>query len=158
MIDFKSHPRLPRTTESTIYEIVTAVLLIAMWGIIMRIYVTTTGEIPTHFNISGQPDGYGSKGNLIVMGVVATSCAALFTVGSYYPKQLVNVPIRIDTPHKLQIMSRMCRQLGVEMVLMFLLIVLSMGGILDIGYNVEILVGIMILDIVFSCIEANRSK
>lgn len=157
-MNIKNQPRLPRTTESKIFEAAAVVLLIIMWAIILHICTTITGDIPTHFDANGVADGYGGAGDAILIGVVGTFCTLLFIIGSYYPKWVVNVPVRIDTPRKVALMSRMCRVLGIEMTLMFIFIILTIGEYVANNSIINVIITVAFATALGFCIAATRSK
>lgn len=150
-------PRAPRTTEAKIFEGVAVVLLLIMWAIIVRLCTTQTGDIPVHFDMKGNANGYGNAGDVILVGAVGTLCVLLFMIGSYFPKWLVSVPIRIDTPHKLEIMTRMCRVLGIEMGVLFICIALIMGNYINSNYAIQTLVVVLFATIFGFCKYAQKA-
>lgn len=158
MMDIKSKSRLPRTTESKIFETVTALLLLLFWALTLRLYLNSPDVIPTHFDIDGTPNGYGGRGDLILIGVVGTFSALLFTIGSYFPKWLINVPVRIDTPRKTLIMARMARVLSIEMIFFFAAIVLAMNYKIDTNVSLSVMLAVIFATILGFCIAAVRSK
>lgn len=158
MINIKHPQRLPRTKEAKIFEAVTVILLLIMWTIVLRICTTHASMVPTHYDINGVADSYGGTGDVILISIVGTLSALLFTIGSYYPKWLVNVPVRIDTPRKVALMSRMCRVASIEMALMSIVIALSMGEYIHMGNLINIMLIIVFATILGFCIAAVRSK
>jgi len=53
-----------------------------MYVLVIYVFVELPQKIPTHFNVEGQPDAFGSKGNLLIMLVVATLLFAVITLVS----------------------------------------------------------------------------
>lgn len=123
----KGKTRMPRTKEGTLFEAVTALLLVLMWAIIARTHASATTAIPTHFDLFGNADGYGDSSTLVTFGLFGTACALLFTLGAYFPKWLVSMPVRVSTPRQYFLVSRMVRVIGVELVLMHIVLTLRMG-------------------------------
>jgi uncharacterized membrane protein len=51
-------------------------------------------RIPTHFNLAGQPDGWGSHSTLFLLPVVASALYLLITLGGLLPASF-KAPIRV---------------------------------------------------------------
>lgn len=57
-----------------VVEILSYVLLVASFIVCIRFIVTSTGDVPTHFTLSGEPDGYGPAAVYIIMPVAMFLC------------------------------------------------------------------------------------
>lgn len=57
----------------------------------LSIYAGLPETIPTHFNLSGEPDGWGSKSTFIMMIVIGLLCSGSCLLLSRYPR-IFNVP------------------------------------------------------------------
>jgi len=81
-------------------------------------------RIPTHFNASGQPDGYGSPAMLLVFPIIAVVLYLLMTLVSRFPAAF-NFPVRV-TPLNRQRLEElalgMIAWLKAEVVIFFSLI------------------------------------
>src|SRR5581483_10233731 len=76
---------LPRTPFETLLEVLTLlgvimVLAITVWG-----YIALPTTIPTHYNIQGAPNAYGSKASLLTLPILTICLAVLLTVLSRFP-------------------------------------------------------------------------
>ncbi len=78
---------LPPTTRETGVQIATAVVLIMAWVMAALYYRDLPDTITTHFNFSGQVDGYGHKKTIFVMPGVATIIAIILALLSQIPHQ-----------------------------------------------------------------------
>ncbi len=78
---------LPPTTRETGIQVATAVVLILAWVMAAQYYQELPDTIATHFNFSGQADGYGSKKTIFVMPGVATIIAVALALLSQIPHQ-----------------------------------------------------------------------
>ena len=71
-------------------------LLLLTWAITAFAILGPNGlpaRIPTHFNASGQPDGWGAPGMLWVIPLIATVIYLLMSLVSRYPSSF-NFPMR----------------------------------------------------------------
>jgi uncharacterized membrane protein len=86
--------KLPYTATEIAVQLATAALLICAWGMAWHFQRTLPETIPTHYNFSGQVDGYGSSKTLFVMPGIATVVAILLALLSQIPHQF-NYLVRI---------------------------------------------------------------
>jgi uncharacterized membrane protein len=78
-------------------------------------------RIPKHFGISGEPDGWGDKSNLLVLLLVGAGLYALLTLLSFFP-QWGNYPWEIteeNAPRQYRITRSMLCWLKMELVWLF---------------------------------------
>lgn len=76
---------LPLTTREKGIQVATAIALILAWVMAAQYYRDLPDTIATHFNFSGQADGYGSKKTIFVMPGVATIIAVALALLSQVP-------------------------------------------------------------------------
>ncbi|MCL6444773.1 MAG: DUF1648 domain-containing protein [Alicyclobacillus sp.] len=81
------------------YVFITAGATIVLVNIIYTCYVwmLLPNTIPTHFSVSGQPNQWGGKGNVIPLPIISLLLYALFIVFRRFP-WLMNYPVAV-TPH-----------------------------------------------------------
>ena len=89
----ESRPKiqLQLTTADRFVESLGWASLISLWAFILLNYSSLPETIATHFNISGQPDKYGSKGSILILPIIATVMFIGLTVLNRYP-QIFNFP------------------------------------------------------------------
>jgi uncharacterized membrane protein len=78
-------------------------------------------RVPTHFDLAGQPNGWGSPSGLLLLPVVAAALYLLLTVGSQFPASF-KFPIRVTAGNRprLEALSRqMLAWLKVDLVCLF---------------------------------------
>jgi uncharacterized membrane protein len=78
-------------------------------------------RIPKHFGISGEPDGWGGKPNLLALLLVGAGLYVLLTILSFFP-QLGNYPWEIteeNAPRQYRITRSMLSWLKMELVWLF---------------------------------------
>ena len=81
-----------------ILEVVALVLVLFTWGFTGYAIVGPDPlpvRIPTHFNLAGQADGWGSPGALWMVPVVATVIYLLMSLVARYPSSF-NFPMRVS--------------------------------------------------------------
>lgn len=114
---------IPLTADITI-EILAYTALIALWIFVLVIYSELPGEIPTHFDISGKADGFGSRETIFLAPAI---CTALFIFMSIIQRKphWFNYAVEI-TPENAQkqytIAVKMIRLVKLSVVLIFGLI------------------------------------
>lgn len=59
-------------------------------------------RIPTHFNLAGQPDGWGSPSSLLLLPAVAAGLYLLITLAGLLPARF-NAPIRATAENRAQL-------------------------------------------------------
>lgn len=60
--------------------------------------------IPIHFGINGQPDGYGGKGNILVLLFVCAGVYGLISFCQRFP-QTWNIPVKITEQNREKVYS-----------------------------------------------------
>lgn len=104
------------------------ILLFASWILAAYAYVVLPETIPTHFNMTGEPDGYGSKISLVLLPLLSTVTFVGMTFLNRKP-EIFNYPAKI-TPDNAAFhyrnATRMIRWLKLSIVLIFLMILVAM--------------------------------
>lgn len=109
------------TTADKMVELLGWLILLALWGWTFTHYSTLPDTIPTHFNASGEADGFGSKASIIGLPLISTLLFIGLTVLNRYP-HIFNYPTAItqDNAFRLYTLAtRMLRYLKLVLVLVF---------------------------------------
>ncbi len=85
----------PRSTLDWILEFVSAAALIGAASDVAMHWSLLPDRIPTHFGVSGNPDGWGGKNMLLLLLALTLAVAILLTVAESY-QRLINIPISVD--------------------------------------------------------------
>lgn len=117
---------LPRTIESTIFDVFMALEVLVVWIIAAWLYIRFD-KVPTHFNAAGQADAWGSHGALLFIVLIFTFCMGLLAYSAYHPKY-VNTPFLLRTMEEHLLNARLIRIMALIIGLLFILIVMKMGG------------------------------
>mgnify|MGYP006362724823 FL=1 len=77
------------TLELTIidktFEILGWISILAIWVLTISNYRNLPDTIPIHYNVAGQADGFGGKGNILVLSLVATILFVGLTILNKFP-------------------------------------------------------------------------
>ncbi len=109
------------TTADKLVDLLGWLILLALWGLTISHFSTLPDTIPTHFNASGEADGFGSKASIIGLPVIATLLFVGLTVLNRYP-HIFNYPTAITEDNALRLYTlatRMLRYLKLVLVLVF---------------------------------------
>lgn len=86
--------KIESQTGDNLLEIGAIAALIFTITYVIINYAQMPARIPTHFNFSGQVDGYGDKSSLLFLPVVPVFLYTLFTIINRYP-HVFNYPVKI---------------------------------------------------------------
>lgn len=115
--------RVYRTTEGTIFECVAAVIIVVMWALIAYYFKDLPDWIPTHFDMTGNADGFASKHTLWILGIIGTLTTTLLLFSAYHPR-FMNLPVKVTKPVHIAMAIRMLRIICIIIALLFVDIVL----------------------------------
>lgn len=116
--------KIEATSTDKILEIIGLVLLIAFWCLTIINYAKLPEIIPTHYNGMGEADGFGGKGNILILPIIATILFIGLTKLNKYP-HIFNYPTKITQENALEQYTnatRMMRILKLVIVVIFGLI------------------------------------
>lgn len=112
--------KLPRTLESTIFEVVWVAVTVATWIVILRETKSVEEPVPTHFDLEGNPNGYSSLLVFyLIMALLSAGSAFLMFYVAYRPR-LVNVGtknIQKDSVRQLKLKGQFGRVLAILLAL-----------------------------------------
>ena len=93
--------------RKVIYLIMNIIGFLALLGSTVFLLVSWShipDQIPTHYNFAGVADGYGGKGSLIFMMVLAWFMFILITVLMRFPNTW-NMPVKVTAENKARLYS-----------------------------------------------------
>lgn len=93
--------------RKVIYLIMNIIGFLALLGSTVFLLVSWSqipDQIPTHYNFAGEADGYGGKGSLIFMMVLAWFVFVLITVLMRFPNTW-NMPVKVTAENKARLYS-----------------------------------------------------
>ena len=90
-------------------------------------------KIPTHFELNGEPNGFGGKGTLIVLLVVMVAITGLMYLSEMFPK-MWNLPVKITDANREFVYRTVKYFMEVETIIM---ITLLAGPIIAIVFSMN---------------------
>ncbi len=90
----------PKNPTEEWSDILSWTLLLFILIMTARLYNDLPDRVPTHFNVRGQVDGWGTKQSVWLLPAVSVLMFGLFQLSLRFPK-LINYPVRI-TPENAQ--------------------------------------------------------
>src|ERR1700689_3906812 len=84
-----------RSASDWVLEALALAALATIVGMVATHWAEFPAQVPRHFGISGNPDGWGKRNGMLLLPVTAIGLYILITVSSRY-QRLINVPIAID--------------------------------------------------------------
>ena len=93
--------------KEIIYLIMNIIGVLALLGSTLFVIIMWSqipDQIPTHYNFTGEADGYGGKGSLIFMMVLAWFMFILITVLMRFPNTW-NMPVKVTAENKARLYS-----------------------------------------------------
>jgi uncharacterized membrane protein len=100
---------IPRTASEVVGEIVALVATLAGLGYVLAVWSGLPDRVPTHFTLSGKPDGWGGKNTLLLLPLIAVVMYGLLTILARFPR-MFNYPVK-PTPAQLPFQYRLARWL-----------------------------------------------
>lgn len=131
-----------RTVEGTVFEVVASLAIVALWAAVVYMIVKSGGRpIPTHFDIAGNPDEYGSPYWLLLVGGVGTFIGGYYMLAAYHPTTWISMSFPVRTPRQIKHIVRWSRLMAVEVPLFC--IVLTFSGFEMISPLLKVMIFIM---------------
>lgn len=139
--------RLPYNKFQKVLEIVTIALILCEIVYVAIRYSRIGDKIPTHFDLAGNPDAWGSKATIFILLAVTIGLYILMTVCVFFPK-MWNVPVKVTEQNKGIITKYIINMVLLDKFLIvacfFYMLVCSMEGIaLGLWFTIFMLVSIL---------------
>jgi uncharacterized membrane protein len=112
------------TVVDRILEMVSLVLAVFLITLSVVFYFYLPEQVPVHFNVVGEADGWGSKRIALILSVFGIVVMAICSIAAYNYK-MVNLPFRLNPENLSQqvtLIGRMMRILSVLCGLLFITI------------------------------------
>ena len=155
--DIKS-VKVHRTFEGTIFEIAFAIVALVVWGLIIWMIHQASDIVPTHFDVSGKPNAYGSPSGIVIPSIIITIVAIGLMVTAYFPRH-INMPFKIANIQQVKLAIRSVRVMGITLLLMALAVaymMLGMGSPSPIP--IFAVIGLIIVEIILFTILIYKAK
>ena len=123
-------------------------VIICTWAYVGYAWMKLPAEIPTHFDVSGNIDGYGSKAVIFLLPVMMIVMFVIMTVTEHFPQSWNFRNIRITPQNQEQIYA-----LGKNMLLSMKLIIMLLFSFLTVmqtmGTGMPVIVMPVVLAVIF---------
>lgn len=166
--DMNERPKLKLelTTSDKALEILGWISMLAIWALTITSYTILPDTIPIHYNGAGQADGFGGKGNILTLPLIATILFIGLTILNKFP-HVFNYPTNITTDNALRQYTnatKMIRILKLVFVVVFGLIVLQTirnvkGETNGLGaWFLPLTLGLIFIPIIYFTIRSFKAK
>ncbi len=91
--------KLKHTKFQIFLEIISIIILIAMFAVLFLSWSNIPEKIPAHYNALGEIDRWGNKSELILLPVISVMLYLLLTVVCFFPS-IWNVPTAITDKNR----------------------------------------------------------
>ena len=136
-------------------------ILIMFWILTILNYSNIPGTIPTHFDLTGKPDGFGDKSSIFILPVISSVLYIGMTILNRFP-HIFNYPTKItnqNAERQYTIATKLIRYLKLVVVFAFssigLMTSLTANNILS-GLGIWFLplfMGLVFLPLIYSIIK-----
>lgn len=113
--------KIKLTLTDKLFERIGWLLLLISWGMTITSYSTLPDIIPIHYNGAGQADGFGGKGYIFILPLIATILFVGLTILNKFP-YIFNYPTQITAENALDQYTnatRLIRYLKFVIVIIF---------------------------------------
>lgn len=140
--------------------------LALLWAFVLKSYFQLPDQIPTHFNLSGVPDDYGSRYMILFLPGIATLLFIILSAINRRPERF-NYPITItpeNAAYQYQLASNLIRALRLAMPIIFGLVSVSTIGSSYsqlsplLSYLLPLILGCTILPLIIYLFLATRKE
>lgn len=141
------------TKRHLVLEILSYVLLLVCFIIAIVGMATLPDEIPTHFTMSGEIDGYGSPGTLLILPIIMLICNGMTSLIMHVmPPTMWNTPSKLkpqNAVRALQDMISMIAWMELEISVFTLFLTISIYRGKDAGSSIILFVGALTVTIIY---------
>ena len=126
----RDRKKKPITLSDRILELVAAAMAVVMLVLTGVLYSKAPDIVPTHFNFSGEVDGWEGKGFYWILAAIML-VGMIICASAAYNRKLVNLPIRLKEPvfyRQIGLISRMCRIMTIAFGFIWLAVLLAMSA------------------------------
>lgn len=117
--------KIKRTLTDKLLEVGGWVILALLWVVLILKYTNIPDTIPTHYNITGKPDGFGNKTTIFLLPILGTILFVGMTILNNFP-HIFNYPTKItnqNAERQYTIATKLIRYLKFIIILTFSTIV-----------------------------------
>ncbi len=165
-MDERPKLKIQLTTSDKVLEMIGWTSMLAIWVLIITSYSTFPAIIPTHYNGAGIADGFGGKGSILALPIIATILFIGMTILSKFPHTF-NYPTDVTANNALKLYTnatKMIRILKLVIVVIFALIILQTirnvkGEVNGLGvWFLPLTLALIFIPIIYFMIKSVRMK
>ena len=126
----RDRKKKPITLSDRILVLVAAAMAVVMLVLTGVLYSKAPDIVPTHFNFSGEGDGWEGKGFYWILAAIML-VGMIICASAAYNRKLVNLPIRLKPEvfyRQIGLISRMCRIMTIVLGFIWLAVLLAMSA------------------------------
>ena len=126
-MDERPKLKIQLTTSDKVLEMIGWTSMLAIWVLIITSYSTLPAIIPTHYNGAGIADGFGGKGSILALPIIASILFIGMTILCKFPHTF-NYPTDVTANNALKLYTnatKMIRILKLVIAVIFALIILQ---------------------------------
>jgi len=126
-MEFRPKIKPELTSTDRLLEIAGWAMLTFIWIITLFHYRNLPDIIPSHFNVTGQADGFGPKVSILILPLIGSLAFIGLTILNQFP-QVFNYPVKItaeNAANQYTMATRMIRYLKLSILVIFSVIVWS---------------------------------
>ncbi len=118
---------IPLTNAQKVQKALSFFWIIISFGLVFWYYNQLPERIPSHYNLSGEPDGYSGKAILILLPIISSVLVILMTTLAKYPHTFnYHVPLTPENTQQLYTKAvKLVSDLTYSISFIFLLIISS---------------------------------
>lgn len=114
------------SSSDKLIEVISWITFIFVWAIIAVNYSTLPDMIPTHFDAIGQPDNFGNKAMIFILGFILTFVFGMMTLLNKVP-HIFNYPVKItgeNAHYQYKNATKLIRYIRLSIVFLFTYIII----------------------------------
>ena len=126
----RDRKKKPITLSDRLLELVAAAMAVCLLVLTGILYRKAPDVVPSHFNMSMQPDAWSGK-DIYWMLAVVMLIGMCVCASAAYNRKLVNLPVRLKPAvfyRQIGLISRMCRVMTLGFGLIWLSVLLAMSA------------------------------
>ena len=151
------------TKVHMVFEILSFVMIVAALVVAAVGVITIDGDVPTHYDFKGNPDGYGSPATLLLMPIVMLLFGQLPISGivHFLDASDWNMPFRVKPARQIRVYRDMMTmvillELILAAITLFITVASFCQTMTGVGLATTLFIVLLALDIIVSLILAAR--
>lgn len=89
--------------RSRLYDALSGGILVAAWLYAAYAIPLLPARVPTHFDLAGQPNAFGSPASLWILPVLTTALFLILIAARYIPARFRNYPVKLTDANRARV-------------------------------------------------------